>query len=201
MTTPTQVLLAKSKGNGGTTLLEHTRHVMQALTYIAPHFGFKELSIPLTAAALHDIGKAHPKFQAQLREADGEKVRLSLYEKQLWDFVHRHELSSLLFLPCFPPEQWNELIEMIVAHHKSVEGDKRNRGLMDLVNDCGGEKVFKNHFRNWEEWSPLALSLLKELGYGVALIDREAAFAAWEYAMVKASGCVNGSRPFCFGNE
>jgi CRISPR-associated endonuclease/helicase Cas3 len=183
MTTPTQVLLAKSKGNGGSTLLAHTKHVMQALAHIAPHFGFNDLPTLLTAAALHDTGKAHPKFQAQLKEADGEKVWLSLYEKQLWDFVHRHELSSLLLLPCFSREQWDDLIEMIVAHHKSVEDDKRNRGLMDLVNDCGAEKVFKNHVRNWEEWSPLALDVLKQLGYPVTSIDREAAFQAWEYAV------------------
>lgn len=92
MTTSTQVLLAKSRGNGGTTMLEHTRHVMEALAHLAPHFGFTELPLLLTAAALHDTGKAHPKFQAQLREADGEKVWSSLYEKQLWNFVHRHEL-------------------------------------------------------------------------------------------------------------
>lgn len=183
MTTPAQALLAKSKGNGGTSLLAHTQHVMQALAHIAPHFGFTKLPLLLTAAALHDAGKAHPKFQAQLREADGEKVWSSLYEKQLWNFVHRHELSSLLFLPHFPREQWNDLIEMIVAHHKSVEEDKRNRGLMDLVNDCGTEKVFKNHARNWEEWSPLALDILKRLGYNVSPIDKKAALHAWEYAV------------------
>ncbi|HZH95904.1 MAG TPA: HD domain-containing protein [Flavisolibacter sp.] len=83
MTTSTHILLAKSKGNGGTTLLAHTQHVMQALAHIAPHFGFEELPILLSAAALHDAGKAHPKFQAQLHEADGEKVWSSLYEKQL----------------------------------------------------------------------------------------------------------------------
>lgn len=183
MTTATQFLLAKSKGNGGTTLLDHTRHVMQAIEHIAPNFGIAQLPILLTAAALHDTGKIHPKFQAQLREADGEKVWSSLYEKQLWNFVHRHELSSLLFLPCFPTEQWNDLIEMIVAHHKSIEDDKRNRGLMDLVNDCGIEKVFENHMRNWNEWFPLATEMLTELGYKVPSIDKDAAFQAWEYAV------------------
>jgi CRISPR-associated endonuclease/helicase Cas3 len=157
--------------------------VMQALEHIAPHFGFPQLPVLLTAAALHDAGKTHPKFQAQLKEADGEKVWSSLFEKKLWDFVHRHELSSLLFLPCFPTEQWDNLIEMIVAHHKSVEDDKRNRGLMDLVNDCGSENVFKNHVRNWEEWSPLALNMLKELDYDAPAIDKKTALQAWEYAV------------------
>lgn len=183
MKTSAQILLAKSKGNGGTTLLEHTQHVMQALAHIAPHFGFTDLPVPLIAAALHDAGKAHPKFQAQIREADGETVWASLYEERLWDFVHRHELSSLLFLPCLPREQWNDVIELIVAHHKPIEDDKRNRGLMDLVNDYGSEKVFKNHVRNWEEWSPLALNMLYQLGYNVPPIHKIDAFNAWEYAV------------------
>ncbi|HZH95905.1 MAG TPA: hypothetical protein VEY06_08475, partial [Flavisolibacter sp.] len=88
-----------------------------------------------------------------------------------------------MFLPCFPREQWNDLIEMIVAHHKSVEDDKRGRGMLDLVNECGLENVFKNHSHNWEEWSPLAVDLLKQLGYNVSPISKEGALNAWEHAV------------------
>jgi len=178
-----QVLLAKSRGNGGTTLLSHTQHVMDAIEYIAPHFEFCDVEVCLAAALLHDTGKAHPKFQAQLREADGETVWQSLFEKQNWDFIHRHELSSLFFLPCFPCEYWDVLIEMIVAHHKSLEEDKKGRGLMDLVSAYTSERVCSNHIRAWEQWSPLVFDLFNNLGYKFSRPDKQAALAAWEYAI------------------
>jgi CRISPR-associated endonuclease/helicase Cas3 len=64
-------LLAKSKRNGGSTLRDHTQHVMQAIEYIAKALGWSDVTLPIQAAALHDLGKAHPKFQLQLQEADG----------------------------------------------------------------------------------------------------------------------------------
>jgi CRISPR-associated endonuclease/helicase Cas3 len=94
-----QELLAKSKLNGGTTLRDHTEHVMQAVTHLAQALGFQDTILPRQAAALHDLGKAHPKFQAQLQEADGLNPWKSLHEKRQWSFVHRHELSSLLLIP------------------------------------------------------------------------------------------------------
>jgi len=176
-------LLAKSHGNGGTTLLEHTRHVMQAMEHIAQQIGFENIELALVAAALHDTGKSHPKFQSQLREADGEKVWSSLNEKRQWSFTHRHELSSLLLLPCFPREQWDTLIEMIVAHHKSVEEDSRKRGLIDLIGECGTEGLFNNHFKDWERWSPLAVQMLRDLGYKLNDVSSKLAKEAWEYAV------------------
>src|SRR5687768_10312003 len=111
-----QQLLAKSNRNGGTTLRDHTQHVMQAIEFIAKALGWPDVTLPLQAAALHDLGKAHPKFQLQLQESDGLKPWKSLYEKRQWTFVHRHELSSLLLLPCFEQAHWDTLIEMIVSH-------------------------------------------------------------------------------------
>lgn len=176
-------LLAKSQGNGGTTLLDHTRHVLQAIEHIARQIGFENIELALQAAALHDTGKAHPKFAAQLQEADGIKVWSSLNERNQWSFVHRHELSSLLLLPCFPREQWDALIEMIVAHHKSVEEDSRQRGLMDLIGEYGTEGLFNNHFKDWERWSSLAVQMLRDLGYKVYEVSPSAAKKAWEYAV------------------
>jgi CRISPR-associated endonuclease/helicase Cas3 len=180
-----KTLLAKSKSNGGTTLLEHTRHVMQALEHIASQLQLSDMPVLSIAAALHDVGKAHPKFQAQLREADGENVWSSVYEKRSWDFIHRHELSSLLFLPCFPTQSWDALIELVVAHHKSVNSqEKDGRGLLDLVGNFGSQTVFENHAKEWEIWSPLGLNMLKELGFEVAsTIDKKEAYRAWEYAV------------------
>lgn len=182
MITTSAVLLAKSKKNGGTTLLEHTRQVIQALSCIGSAIGGFNLELLIKAAALHDLGKAHPKFQLQLRESDGE-VWSSLQEKLSWNFVHRHELSSLLFLPVFPKDEWNDLIELIVAHHKSIDDDKSTRGFLDMVNSFGSQIVFENHSRGWEEWSPLALQVLEDLGYEVSLVSKEQAFRAWEYSV------------------
>jgi CRISPR-associated endonuclease/helicase Cas3 len=186
MITSTKEILAKSKRNGGTTLLDHTKHVVKAIEHMGSAFGFTDASLLRIGAVLHDIGKTHPKFQAQLKEANGEKVWSSLHEKQLWNFIHRHELSSLLFLPCFPKELWNSLIELIVSHHKSVKSlqeHKSARGLLDLVNEFTSEKVFKNHIRDWDNWYPWALKLLQDFGYDVTFISKDAAFDAWVYAV------------------
>jgi len=176
-------LLAKSRGNGGTSLIDHTRHVMQAVEHLAQHLGFKNINLVLIAAALHDTGKAHPKFVSQLAEADGENIWSSLYEKREWSFTHRHELSSLLLLPCFHKEHWDILIEMIVGHHKSVEEDSRKRGFLDLIGECGTEVLFNNHFKDWERWSPLAVQMLRDLGYKVNDVSSALAKEAFEYAV------------------
>jgi CRISPR-associated endonuclease/helicase Cas3 len=183
MTVATQTVLAKSKNNGGTTLLEHTIHVQQALRSIGPRLGIKNQTLLDAGAALHDVGKAHPKFQLQLREADGELVSNSRLERLRFDFPHRHEISSLLFLDQFDRDIWNELIEMIVAHHKSVEGDKRGRGFLDLVEEYGKDAVFRNHSLDWDSWSPVALHLLKELGYDGKQIDIKTAKGSFDYAL------------------
>lgn len=177
------ILLAKSKSNGGTTLRDHTEHVMQAIGHLAKALGWQDITLPLQAAALHDLGKAHPKFQVQLQEADGLKPWSSSYEKRKWSFVHRHELSSLLLLPCFHKENWDTLIEMIVSHHKSLQEDTSQRGLIDLIAKEGSRSVFDNHSKQWEEWTPLAVEILKDLGFKGTEIDHKKAQEAWEYTV------------------
>lgn len=188
-----KTILAKSVANGGVTLLDHTRHVMVCLKHIGPKFGISDDTILTKAAALHDLGKAHPTFQWRLRMADGVADKRSLFEKQL-DVPHRHELSSLLFLPVFPKTDWNALIELIVAHHKSVKEDKSNRGLLDLVNRRGSEHVFRNHSLNWNDWSPIALSILDDLGFPTKPICLEEAFECWQYAVEFCFNEVESSR-------
>lgn len=187
-------ILAKSIANGGVTLLEHTRHVIECLNLIGPEFGITDNTLLLKAAALHDLGKAHPTFQWKLRTADGDGVRLSLCERRQLDTPHRHELSSILFLPAFPKSDWNSLIELVVAHHKSVKDDKSQRGLLDLVASRGSEKVFRDHAKDWHRWSPSALEILKLLGFTVEPIRLEAAHQAWEYAVQFCFNEVESSR-------
>jgi CRISPR-associated endonuclease/helicase Cas3 len=183
MITPPNQLLAKSKRNGGTTLRDHTQHVMQAIEHISKALGWPDATLPIQAAALHDLGKAHPKFQLQLQEADGLKPWKSLYEKRKWSFVHRHELSSLLLLPCFHREHWDTLIEMIVSHHKSLKEDASQRGLMDIIANDGRDTSFNNHFKQGEYWLPLAFEILRSLGFPAKDIEQASARQAWEYVV------------------
>jgi CRISPR-associated endonuclease/helicase Cas3 len=176
-------LLAKSKSYGGTTLPDHTQHVMQAIEYIAKALGYTDTTLPVQAAALHDLGKAHPKFQAQLQEFDGVNPWSSLHEKRQWTFVHRHELSSLLLLPCFPRENWDTLIEMIVSHHKSIKNDASQRGLIDLIASDGSSNVFNNHNKKGEEWFPRVVDILRNLGFKVDEIDQAGTRETWDYVI------------------
>ena len=171
-------ILAKSADNGGTTLLAHTQHVAWAIEIFAEKFARSfDKKLARKAAALHDLGKAHPHFQNKI---NGVKYQ-SLREQNEWDFSHRHELSSLGFLPVFPKEEWNVLIDMVVAHHKSIENDKRLKGILDL--EQNERKWIENHLKNWEDWSCYGLEILKTFGIEVRPISKEEAKNALEYTL------------------
>lgn len=116
------ILLAKGKRNGGTLLKDHLRHVAELAKAIAKGYGVDvtEQEIAFLAGILHDIGKAHTKFQERLRNDEKRELIINV--------PLRHEISSLLFLPAFPREHWDALIEYVIAHHKSVKAilDERN---------------------------------------------------------------------------
>ncbi|RZK17517.1 MAG: CRISPR-associated endonuclease Cas3'', partial [Hymenobacter sp.] len=146
-------LLAKSAERGSLplTLLDHTQQVKAAAEVLAAKLGY-EVRLASLGAALHDLGKAHPHFQAKI------------YQEEIpaqHQFPHRHELSSLGFLPLFDPADWEALIEMVVAHHKSIWQDPRERGILDLQR-LGGPWL-ANHLLDWEEWSAEAQAVLTEL--------------------------------------
>lgn len=171
-------ILAKSVDNGGTTLLAHTQHVASAIEVFAEKFRLNfDKNLAIKAAALHDVGKAHPHFQNKI---NGVKYQ-SLKEQNEWDFAHRHELSSLCFLPVFPKENWNILIDLVVGHHKSIEDDKRLRGILDL--EKNDRKWQNNHLKNWEDWSPYGLEILKKFNIEVYPVSRQEAQNALEYVV------------------
>lgn len=149
-------LLAKSADYGFVTLKDHLRQVASAIQILAKYLD-KDIGLCKKGAYLHDIGKAHPEYQSFVHGY-----------KSAWDFKqglpHRHELSSLALLPAFPKEQWVPLLEMIVAHHKSIEQDARNRGLLDILNRHSETGLLEAHLKNWDDWSPRAITLLNELG-------------------------------------
>ena len=169
-------LYAKSPEQGGLTLLEHTQHVLDVALKMARVYGFN-MRLTRLGAILHDLGKAHPFFQ---RTVLGQVDEI---ERQQAD-PHRHEISSLLFLPLFNKVDWPVLIEMVAAHHKSASADVRRRGLVDLALDwIGADAVFERHAESWEDWSAQVYPLLKKLGIQAQLISREEAREAFDFAV------------------
>lgn len=167
---PYSHILAKSIDNGGTTLIEHLEDVAAAITTMATAFGGFDVDMARKGALLHDIGKAHPLFQDKLK---GNRV-LDFRELP----PHRHELSSLMFLPLFPREEWSPLIDMIVAHHKSAAEDSSRRGILDLMEYT--PNAIELHIDPWEQWSPDALGILEYFGIPTRAISRQEAYAAFQ---------------------
>lgn len=169
-------LRAKSGSNGGWTLVQHTQHVLDAIKPLARAWNF-DAELARRGAILHDLGKGHPRFQQQISDDDEGDLR---HEEP-----HRHELSSLLFLPLFPCEEWDLLIEMVVAHHKSVAGDAKRRGLLDLTEDTHGlQWTFEQHAGDWEAWATqVCAEVLPAFGIQAELPMLEAARTAFDYAV------------------
>lgn len=127
-------------------------------------------------ALLHDIGKASPLFQARLK---GEKTP---YEK-----VFRHEVASLFFLKLIERSLWPEVIDMIIAHHKSVYKDRSSSGLLDLKDYYGEENTFSDHVAGFLSWNVDAIGILRELNFpglsADSLLSEEDALEAYRYAI------------------
>ncbi|MCS6930048.1 MAG: CRISPR-associated helicase Cas3' [Saprospiraceae bacterium] len=168
--------LAKSAENGGLTLLEHTRHVVLAIEKIAAELGFP-VDIARKGAILHDLGKAHPHFQYKI----GAYSASAREREEFMRYTHRHEISSLGFLLLFSKEQWNTLIDLVVAHHKSVRDDPRKSGLVDLAENAPDTLDF--HVYAWERWSPAALGVAAFFGIAPRSISAKEARAAIDYAV------------------
>lgn len=175
---PLEEILAKSVQYGKTSLLDHTIHVKAAIDKIAEGFFFPfNKSIAEKGAILHDLGKAHPHFQRRIQKINANSLA---DEREDESYTHRHELSSLAFLPVFPKEEWNILIDMVVAHHKSIQNDTKNRGILDL--DDNDRNWIANHLKEWDEWFVYGKLILKEFGIECKEISLEEATQALGYA-------------------
>ncbi len=152
----------KAKGKPDfTPLVTHLEQVAMIAEKAATSIGV-DVELARYGAILHDIGKAHPEFQRRLIE----KIRIG-------DFPFRHEITSCLFISLFDEAIQPTLIDMVIAHHKSIRGDVRQKGLLDLTEEYEPEEVFEFHVSDWEKWSPSALDILSELGVKVTPLSRK----------------------------
>lgn len=144
----------KAKGEPDcTSLTDHLDHVREVTVKAAEAFKM-DVELARKGAILHDIGKAHPTFQHRLTD-EFEKNRSPDPEP------FRHELASLLFLPLFDRADWPALIEMVVAHHKSIIGDNRKYGILDLE-ERFTERAFCLHTGEWDESGNKGLLMSKD---------------------------------------
>lgn len=169
-------ILAKSVNYGNVTLIEHTRHVVEAIEKFAKNYSLEfDIHLAKKGAILHDLGKAHPLFQKRIAGINAS----TLVDERERMQPHRHELSSLAFLPSFPKVEWDDLIELVVGHHKSIEDDPKGRGILDLSNNI--RDWISVHLRDWEVWSKFGLLLLRQFKIEVDSISIEQAHNALEY--------------------
>lgn len=204
-------LLAKSADRGLLFLEEHTLHVVQAIESFAKAYAFDH-ELARKGAILHDLGKGHPVFQAMLihkprhqREewlsklAGSEAIRKELRYRDLDQVpTHRHEYSSLAFLPLFPKREWPALVEMVVAHHKSIIGDKSGRGLLDLLEEENGDRslILETHLSYFEQWASAAIGVGADFGLPSKAITYEEAADALEYAIDYVEGMPSDWSPY-----
>ena len=170
-------LLAKSKDQGGLTLLQHTQHVVTAVEHMADTLGL-DTQQARRGGILHDLGKGHPFFQAMVK---GELTELDWKRQD----PHRHEISSLLFLPLFPRDEWPALINLVAAHHKSVKKDRTDRGLIDLCRRLGPDAVFHRHNEAWDTWGPEAMEIAASFGIEARPVSEDERREAFDTALTR----------------
>lgn len=164
-------ILAKEVKDGiKVSLHEHLEYVAAVAVVVARNMGL-DPAVARKGALLHDIGKASPLFQQKFKS--GYVMRPG--------FIFRHEIASLFFISLLDSEEEKKAaVEMIAAHHKSVYGDVRELGLLDLDEN---EDSFKIHSERFDEWCPVALGILAESGMETHPITLSEARDNYDYAI------------------
>ena len=164
-------ILAKHVDHAATPLFRHLADVEKMIVPIADNLHLN-VNVAKHGAILHDIGKASSIFQQSLRRGFNPEP----------GFVYRHEIASLFFLSIFPQDEWPCLIDMVVAHHKSLYHDARQRGFLDLEDNLNDS--FQQHSIGFSTWMPQAMDILGSLGVSTHPVNIEEARQNYEYAQV-----------------
>ncbi len=169
MTESYDYILAKHETDGRMPLTAHLKSVAEAATLIASNVGL-DMDLARKGAILHDIGKVSPLFQRTLKQGYTHKP----------GFIFRHEIASLFFISLFDKAEYPALIDMIIAHHKSIYNDIGAKGILDLDDnmDC-----FRRHIDKFDKWSAIALGILNEFGIKTHTISLEEARNNYDYVV------------------
>lgn len=165
-----EYILAKSEQGSVTSLPQHLKDVAEIAMCVASNLNL-DPNIAYKGAVLHDIGKASKIFQDTLNPNYVRKP----------NFVWRHEIASLFFLQLMPEEDWPMLIDMIVAHHKSVRNDVGRKGLLDLDED--NEDCFDRHAKDFDSWKLIAKGILSEFGIEGEDVSLQKAKLCYDFAI------------------
>lgn len=155
-------ILAKSEKNGSIPLTQHLYEVAQLAELIAHNLGL-DSNIARRGAILHDIGKVSNLFQKTLKKN---------YQRPP-GFVFRHEIASLFFISLLNENEKYPIIDMIVAHHKSIYNDIGGKGILDLFEN--DEFFLEKHLHDFDNWHNDALSILAYFGFNIKEITLQQA--------------------------
>ena len=145
-------ILAKGEENGRISLVRHLTEVAMLAERVAIHLGM-DTKIARHGAILHDIGKASTVFQKTLAKG---------FQRPP-GFLFRHELASLFFISLLDENEKYPIIDMVVAHHKSIYKDAGGKGILDLTDN--DPNIIEKHLIDFETWSKDALEILKHFGF------------------------------------
>lgn len=145
-------ILAKGEENGHVSLAQHLSEVALLAEKVALNLKLNT-SIARRGAILHDIGKASPLFQQTLKKSFNRPP----------GFLFRHELASLFFISILGDDEKYPIIDMIVAHHKSIYQDVGGKGILDL--DENDPECFDRHITGFDVWSKDVISILGYFGF------------------------------------
>jgi CRISPR-associated endonuclease/helicase Cas3 len=172
-------ILAKGEENGSITLVQHLTDVALLSEKVALNLKM-DIRIARRGAILHDIGKASTVFQQTLRKG---------FQRPP-GFLFRHEIASLFFISFLDDNEKNNVIDMIVAHHKSIYKDNGGKGLLDLIET--EPECFEKHIKDFDNWSIDALLILEHFGFNTKPITiekaRENFYETVDYCELKSYG-------------
>lgn len=165
----------KAKGKPEeTTLFAHLNDVAIVIEKIADYLRMDK-QIARFGAILHDIGKASSIFQKRLSPT---------YKRRDTDKPFRHEIASCFFLSIFDDRIHPQLMEMVIAHHKSIFNDKGEKGIIDLFQNWEDD-IIDFHLQDWDIWMPDGIKILKAFAVPVKEISKEEAkqnfYKVYEY--------------------